>query len=82
MIKSDQVVESDALLCAAHMFEEAVICNQQEGAGILPVVVGLSLLSVVVPCKARGSRSSLRDTRTRKMFTKSNAIFKHVGQEE
>lgn len=28
MIKSDQVVESDALLPAAHEFKEAVICNQ------------------------------------------------------
>lgn len=48
IIKTHQVVESDALLSAAHVFKEAVICNQQQGAGIFLVIVSLSLLSVVV----------------------------------
>lgn len=47
-IKTDQVVESDALLTTAHVFEETVICDQQQGAGVLLVIVSLPLLSVVV----------------------------------
>lgn len=46
IIKSDQVVESDALLSAAHVPEESVISNQQEGTGILLVVVDISFVSV------------------------------------
>lgn len=49
ILKTDQVVESDALLSAAHVLKEAVICDQQQGAGVLLVIVSLSLLSVVVP---------------------------------
>ena len=45
-METDQVVESDALLSAAHVFKEAVICDQQQGAGVLLVIVSLSLLSV------------------------------------
>lgn len=51
IIRTDQVVESDALLSAAHVFKEAVICNQQQGAGVLLVIVSLPLLSVVVTCE-------------------------------
>ena len=48
IIKSDQVVESDALLSTAHVSKEAVVCDQQQGASVLLVVVCLSFLSVVV----------------------------------
>lgn len=40
-----QVVEGDALLSAAHVLEEAVVGHQQQGTGVLLVVVGLPLLS-------------------------------------
>lgn len=48
---TDQVVESDALLSTAHVFKEAVICNQQQGTGVLLVIMNLPLLSVVVTCE-------------------------------
>lgn len=56
IIKTDQVVESDALLSAAHVFKETVICDQQEGAGVLLVIVSLSLLSVVRPCEEEAAQ--------------------------
>lgn len=43
---SDQIVESDALLFAAHVFVEAVVCDQQQGARVLLMVVDQSFLSV------------------------------------
>lgn len=60
IIKTDQVVESDALLSAAHVFKEAVICDQQQGAGIFLVIVSLSLLSVVVPYKNETAGGAVR----------------------
>lgn len=33
------------------MSKEAVICNQQQGAGVFPVVVSLPLRSVMILCE-------------------------------
>lgn len=54
--KTDQVVECDTLLTAPHVFKEAIICNQQQGAGILLVIMSLSLLSMVVNYKEEAGR--------------------------
>lgn len=61
VIGTDQVVESDALLSAAHVFKEAVICNQQQGTGVLLVIVSLPLLSVVVTCEEEAA-GTVRET--------------------
>lgn len=67
---TNQVVESDALLPAAHVLKEAVICNQQQGAGVPFVIVNLPLLSVVVTCQevVVGTR------REKKMVRKDNHV--------
>ena len=53
-----QVVQCDALLLAPHVLEEAVVGHQQQGAGVLLVVVGQPLRSVQELC--RGAAHSQR----------------------
>lgn len=40
-VSPHQVVEGGALLLAAHVFEEAMVGHQQQGAGVLLVVLEL-----------------------------------------
>lgn len=44
---TDQVVEADALLSAAHVLVEAIVSDQQQRTGVLPVIMSLPLLSAV-----------------------------------
>ena len=41
-VATHQVVEGGALLLAAHVFEETVVGHQQQSAGVLQVVVGVT----------------------------------------
>lgn len=67
--KSDQVVESDALLSAAHVLKEAVIGHQQQLAGVLLVVVDVAFSPVVVVWKTETSHQSIRGTKRKSRWT-------------
>lgn len=62
--RTHQVVESDALLSTTHVLKEAIICNEQQPAGVFLVIMSLPLLSVVVTCHGRERK---RVTETQKL---------------
>lgn len=56
------------------MSVEAVVCNQQQGTGILLVIVNLSLLSVVVFCQDEATEAERRNKYKQKI-QKSRIFF-------